>query len=184
MGIPVSRSETKVPGIWREISIWGKTKTKFINQNIHLTKQQKSWVWDDSCTHQMEGLLNYSVVLELNEEMMQNKNVGYSCWTTPWNVEWQQHDFFIITKRSKQKPKIGTREIKDVLHLPKKWYLFTLTLTTIWSRPLNSSKMDRKCARHILLAEKPPSWPLTPRHKKTFTDLKTLIIDVKQDVFS
>ena len=70
---------------------------------------------------------------------MQNKNVGYSCWTTPWNVEWHQHDFFITTKRSKQKPKIGTREIKDVLHLPKKGYLFTLTLTTIWSRPLNSS---------------------------------------------
>ena len=137
MEIPVSRSETK-------------TKTKFINQNIHFAKQQKSWVWDDNCTHQMEGLLNYSVVLELNEEMMQNKNVGYSCWTTPWNVEWRQHDFFITTKRSKQKPKIGTREIKDVLHLPKKWYLFTLTLTTIWSRPLNSSKMDRKCAFHSL----------------------------------
>ena len=25
------------------------------------------------------GLLNYSVVLGLNEEMVQNKNVGYSC---------------------------------------------------------------------------------------------------------
>ena len=27
-------------------------------------------VLDDNCTHQMEGLFNYSVVLELNEEMM------------------------------------------------------------------------------------------------------------------
>ena len=184
MGIPVSRSETKVSGVWPQISIWGKTKTKFIYQNIHLAKQQKSWVCDDNCTHHIEGLHNYSLVLELNEEMMQNKNVRYSCWTTPWNVEWRQHDFFITTKRSEEKPKIGTREIKDVLHLPKKWYLFTLTLATIWRKPLNSSKMARKCARQILVAEKPPSWPATPRHKKTCNDRKTLIIDVKQDFLS
>ena len=106
------------------ISNWGKTKTKFINQNIHFSKKQKSWVWDDNGTHQMEGLLNYSVVIELNEEMMKNKNVRYSWWTTPWNVEWQLHDFFITTKRSLQKPKIGTRGIKDVLHLITKTVIF------------------------------------------------------------
>ena len=32
-----------------------------------------------NCTYQIEGLVNYSVVLELNKEMMQNKNVRYSC---------------------------------------------------------------------------------------------------------
>ena len=67
-----------------------------------------------------------------------------------------------------------------MLHLPKQWYLFTLTLTTIWSRPLNSSKMDRKCARQILFAEKPSPWPSTQK-RLSRTDLKTLIIDVKQD---
>ena len=71
MKIPVSRSETKVSGVWPQISNWGKTKTKFINQNIHFAEQQKSWVWGDNCTHQIEGLLNYSVVLELKEEIMQ-----------------------------------------------------------------------------------------------------------------
>ena len=39
MGIPVSQSETKVSGLWPQISIWDKIKTKFINQNIHLAKR-------------------------------------------------------------------------------------------------------------------------------------------------
>ena len=61
-------------------------------------------------------------------------------------------------KTSQQKHKIGTRGIKYELHLPKQWYLFGLALITISTRPLDSTKMDQKCARQILVADKPPTW--------------------------